>query len=396
MPKQSVQKANNYAHFRHRFLAFAVDCLVVYLISVLIAVALGWNPLKILQVTSLEETQNLQNQIQITGQKSSFLAYAPFVLLVAYPILLWVHNQGTTLGKKLMGIRLIKTDGSPVTYPTAIIRFLILIPSVALAGLGCFWIIWDKERQGWHDKLAKTKVVKTDQKPKTCLALLFILLVIGAFVALILGIGYKGLQIAQKETWFYRSYEQAVTKMTPEAKTHWDRAQELFNQMRENKEDDQKVTALGQEAITELEKATEIDPDNPRIWSESAKAHSWLGGEENHQKAFAFYQKALDLEPKNVLYSNLLADQFWRMEEYGEAEKQFNHSLQLHPNDGYAYFGLGLAYKGMEEKEKAKENFTRAMEIFGPMNAQGDLNQTIEKIREEMAGLEEQPPPLSK
>jgi len=30
-------------------------------------------------------------------------------------------------------------------------------------GLGFFWIIWDKRKQGWHDKIAGTVVVIHDE-----------------------------------------------------------------------------------------------------------------------------------------------------------------------------------------------------------------------------------------
>ena len=42
-----------------------------------------------------------------------------------------------------------------------VIRYLAFsIISILPLGLGCLWILWDKKRQGWHDKLARTVVVK--------------------------------------------------------------------------------------------------------------------------------------------------------------------------------------------------------------------------------------------
>ena len=77
-----------------------------------------------------------------------------------YSILLWVNWNGQTLGKKIMKIKVVKEDGRAVDYKTAVIRYLTYIVSAIPLCLGYFWVIWDEKKQGWHDKLAKTLVVK--------------------------------------------------------------------------------------------------------------------------------------------------------------------------------------------------------------------------------------------
>lgn len=77
-----------------------------------------------------------------------------------YSILLWVNWNGQTLGKKLMKIKVVKEDGTALTYSDAVVRYLGYIVSTVVLFIGYLWIIWDEKKQGWHDKIAKTLVVK--------------------------------------------------------------------------------------------------------------------------------------------------------------------------------------------------------------------------------------------
>ncbi|MFC1711107.1 RDD family protein [Patescibacteria group bacterium] len=77
-----------------------------------------------------------------------------------YFVFLWVNWNGQTVGKKAMGIKVVRVDGKPLDYPEAITRYLMYIVSAIPFFLGYFWVIWDEKKQGWHDKVAKTFVVK--------------------------------------------------------------------------------------------------------------------------------------------------------------------------------------------------------------------------------------------
>jgi uncharacterized RDD family membrane protein YckC len=77
-----------------------------------------------------------------------------------YSILLWVNWNGQTIGKRAMGIKVVKEDGTKLEYQDAIIRYLCYFVSAVPLLLGFFWVIWDSKKQGWHDKIAKTLVIK--------------------------------------------------------------------------------------------------------------------------------------------------------------------------------------------------------------------------------------------
>jgi uncharacterized RDD family membrane protein YckC len=74
--------------------------------------------------------------------------------------------SGQTLGKKALGIRVIdfKTGGQ-IGFGRAIIRYLGRIVSTIPLLLGYFWMLWDKEKQTWHDKFAGSVVVPESAYP---------------------------------------------------------------------------------------------------------------------------------------------------------------------------------------------------------------------------------------
>ena len=85
-----------------------------------------------------------------------------FLIGLLYYWYFWTHNNGQTPGKSVMKIRVIKKDGSPMTDADAIVRGVGYTIGGAVFLLGFLWAFWDENRQGWHDKLASTYVVKAD------------------------------------------------------------------------------------------------------------------------------------------------------------------------------------------------------------------------------------------
>lgn len=68
--------------------------------------------------------------------------------------------RGQTLGKRALGIRVIDTQtGGPIGYGRAFVRAIGRYLSTIVILLGYFWMLWDRERQCWHDKLAGDYVV---------------------------------------------------------------------------------------------------------------------------------------------------------------------------------------------------------------------------------------------
>lgn len=81
-----------------------------------------------------------------------------FLILASYGAVMW-KLKGTTIGGIVCGLRVVRLDGRPIDWPTAIVRALGAFLSAAVAGLGFIWVVFDPERQSWHDKIAGTVVV---------------------------------------------------------------------------------------------------------------------------------------------------------------------------------------------------------------------------------------------
>ena len=74
--------------------------------------------------------------------------------------------SGQTVGKRVMGIRVIDfAKGGPIGFGRALLRYVGRIVSSIPCLLGYFWMLWDKEKQTWHDKIANTVVVPVEYYP---------------------------------------------------------------------------------------------------------------------------------------------------------------------------------------------------------------------------------------
>ena len=75
-------------------------------------------------------------------------------------------TSGQTIGKKALGIRVIDfRTGGPIGHGRAVLRYFAKILSAIPCFLGYFWMLWDKERQTWHDKMISDVVVPTSAYP---------------------------------------------------------------------------------------------------------------------------------------------------------------------------------------------------------------------------------------
>jgi uncharacterized RDD family membrane protein YckC len=85
---------------------------------------------------------------------------------IVYFTLLEGRSRGQTLGKRVCGIRVVdKRTGGRIGFGRAFIRALGRWLSLFALTLGYLWMLWDRERQTWHDKLARDVVVHVAEDP---------------------------------------------------------------------------------------------------------------------------------------------------------------------------------------------------------------------------------------
>jgi uncharacterized RDD family membrane protein YckC len=77
--------------------------------------------------------------------------------------------SGQTPGKMLLGVRVIQATGEEMTFGISFLRWAGYLISFVFWGIGFLWVMFDREKQGWHDKIAGTVVIRTrnaDQAPQ--------------------------------------------------------------------------------------------------------------------------------------------------------------------------------------------------------------------------------------
>lgn len=83
-----------------------------------------------------------------------------YVLPFVATVLFWMYKSATP-GK--MAVKAIVVDARTGNSPTAqqsVIRYIGYVVSTIPLFLGLFWVAWDSKKQGWHDKMAGTVVIR--------------------------------------------------------------------------------------------------------------------------------------------------------------------------------------------------------------------------------------------
>ena len=87
-----------------------------------------------------------------------------YVFPLVATILFWIYKCATP-GKIALSVKIVdaKTGNNP-TVRQSTIRYRGYYVSLIPWGLGFLWIAWDAKKQGWHDKMAGTVVIRSKNK----------------------------------------------------------------------------------------------------------------------------------------------------------------------------------------------------------------------------------------
>lgn len=109
--------------------------------------------------------------------------------------------------------------------------------------------------------------------------------------------------------------------------------------------------------------------------------------EEKYKEAIQCYTKAMELDAANAVFPCNRAAAYSKMGEHQKAIADCQKALILDPNYGKAYGRMGLSYHNLNNLEKAKESYAKALELEpGSTFYQSSLSQVEDKLRESQQG----------
>ena len=147
-----------YGGFLRRLFAFFVDMAILCFVSLilflfgLLALRLRDDAINLVPACSTDLTH---------GMGIFVLLYLIASFLAGMTYFTWFHGiSGKTPGKMLLGLRVIQASGDPMTLGIAFLRWVGYLISGPVLFLGFLWIAFDGRKQGWHDKIAATVVIR--------------------------------------------------------------------------------------------------------------------------------------------------------------------------------------------------------------------------------------------
>ncbi|MBN1667812.1 MAG: RDD family protein [Anaerolineales bacterium] len=152
-----------YAGFVSRLAAFAIDVVVIALVSVSVTwfLSVTASMLQMQQILGFSLQQIAGSQVLIDRLFGPLVVGGlALVYVVGYHVFFW-WLTGQTPGKYLLGLRVVTVKGQRVPPWRAALRYLGYILAALPLFVGFVWILVDDRRQGWHDKLAGTCVIYT-------------------------------------------------------------------------------------------------------------------------------------------------------------------------------------------------------------------------------------------
>jgi uncharacterized RDD family membrane protein YckC len=138
------------AGFFIRLTAYFIDSIVVTLCALFLLLNLF-----VLMKLFSNNNGNISEVLNNVFIPFYFFSY----LLKCFYFTFFHSYNGQTVGKLMCGIRVVDLKGKNISIFKSLIRFFGYYLSLYCLGFGFLWVLIDKNRQGWHDKLAGSIVV---------------------------------------------------------------------------------------------------------------------------------------------------------------------------------------------------------------------------------------------
>jgi uncharacterized RDD family membrane protein YckC len=140
-----------YAGFWIRFASYLIDVIPIAILGGILNVSLG---------TGYSCRFGSDNVYRCGGGTGYVGSWLGFLVLGVYWVLTW-SLMGASLGQKALGMRVVNAQsGERIDFGKAVIRYVGFVISAIPFAIGLIWAGFDPRKQGWHDKIAGTYVVR--------------------------------------------------------------------------------------------------------------------------------------------------------------------------------------------------------------------------------------------
>jgi uncharacterized RDD family membrane protein YckC len=133
-----------YAGLVSRFLAYALDAVIVSMLTGTGAVVLA----------SIASVAGYESEQLARAVLSTYIIFLPSILAI-YCAMFW-QLAGRTPGMAVLGLRVVTVDGRPMGWFVTLVRALLL----AYFPIGALWLLVNRRHQAVHDKIVRTTVVR--------------------------------------------------------------------------------------------------------------------------------------------------------------------------------------------------------------------------------------------
>jgi uncharacterized RDD family membrane protein YckC len=147
----------DYGGFWRRAMAFSVDKIILFFTSLFI-LFIGMLALSMGFLTHYREMLPERfEQMTITF----VFIYLLMTVFISMFYFTYFHGAaGQTPGKMIFGLKVVQSTGEQMTFGLAFLRWVGYIISATVFYMGFVWIAFDVKKQGWHDKIAATVVIR--------------------------------------------------------------------------------------------------------------------------------------------------------------------------------------------------------------------------------------------
>lgn len=164
-----------YVGFWPRFLALIIDAIVLSIVLMPLYFIFVWQSFKAVMGPAYQFVKTLGtsqttfspeqfSQIQTTAAgftlKTQLFNLLALIIDWLYSVVL-IGRYGATLGKMALKLKVVGKNFEKIGYGKAALREIVgKIVSSLVFCLGYLWVAWDAKKQGFHDKIAGTYVIK--------------------------------------------------------------------------------------------------------------------------------------------------------------------------------------------------------------------------------------------